>query len=233
MFRNLFIKTAIFGAFMASAISSANSVVYAGLSLGGNHMAGSSMLNAHRDNTGAIISQNISNKLCDTNVHGDLFAGYGERVNDVWLALEAHAGLSALETQMLLNVAQIEPKQPLSIRSSHNSGLAFHIGYEVSPNVNGYVKLGAEVRKFETRFDGKNFAGDPVVNHNKKFWSVGFVPGFGIETEFTPKITLRTEYKASIHPVRHFKTKGANVSYTSLKTKPTLHHVSLGLHFKL
>jgi len=206
---------------------------YYGLALGHSHLSGNSTVRADRTNAGVRALQNNNVNHSASNFHGELFVGYGQFVENFWLAGEVHFGLSSLETKSLLSLADVNFPQTLTIRSSHNTGMAFHVGRQMNPTTKAYIKLGVEMRKFRNNFDGKNRVADNITSLEKSYYSTAFVPGFGIETEVDKNVTMRTEYKYSIHPVKNHAEAGKLGSKTNLKTKSAIHSINVGLHLKI
>lgn len=226
MSKSLFIKplkTIVIMSFMTHLIN-ATSGVYCGIGLGASHLAAKKNL--------SVNSQNFNSVLSDSNVRGELFIGYTKAINNIWLTAEGHASLSNLETKALLDIYGVDVHQPLKLKSSHGAGAAVHIGYFVSPTHKAYIKLGAEIKKFSTEFKGKDILNDCLIDHNRSFYSVAFVPGFGIETEVDPKTIFRTEYHISLHPAKEFRVENKSPK-TALKVKPRNHNVTFGIYFKM
>jgi len=229
-------KVSKVGAFLGilSTCAIASSGFYGGFSVGGAHLSGKHNLHVNRNNAaGVAIPQNYQTNLSDKAMSGELFAGYEQKVSDIFLGAEAHFGLTRLETQALLDISDINTKRPLNVKSDHGFGAAVHFGYPVNPQTRAYVKLGFETRKFVSSFRALNLTVDPLLNHSKTYYSTAFVPGFGIETEVTPIIHLRTEYKVALHREKTHQTIGNNPDRTAIKSKPTVHHVTVGVNVKI
>lgn len=235
MIKHLFTKALTVGSFLGILTSTSGAITgfYGGLAIGGAHLAGNHVLAVTRGNPAAPASQKHNTNMSAHAVHGEIFAGYGQKVNEVWFALEANYGLSNLETKTLLDITGFDSQQPLTIKSRQAAGLSVHMGYHVNPKTMAYIKLGFETRKFNADFNGANNNADPILNHTKGYYSTAFAPGFGIETEVTPDITFRTEYKVGLHSQKHHQTHGDHPEKTSLKTRPTMHHMTVGLHYKI
>ena len=132
-----------------------------------------------------------------------------------------------------MDISGVGSKQSLGIKSNHSLGGAVHVGFFVNKQTKAYLKLGTEYRKFHINFQSNNKDGSNLLDHKRSFKSLAFVPGFGIETELSPSWVLRTEYKMALHPEREMKTAGKGGAFTKVKSQPRIHHVSLGIHFKI
>ena len=196
--------------------------IYCGLGLGGAHLSAK--------NTLSVNGHNFNSKLSDSSIHGELFLGYGMSNNAWHVAVEGHFGLSKLETESLLDITGPNSRHPLNIKSyPPTGGLAFHIGHFITPTHKAYIKLGVELRKFYTSFKGNNI----LTDHNKDYYSIGFIPGFGIETEINPTMVIRTEYRMALHRAKKFSSSQANCPTTSLKNSPITHTAMIGTYWKL
>ena len=236
MIKHIFMKVSKVGAFLGilSTCAFASSGFYGGLSLGGAHLSGKHNLHVNRNSAAGVANpQNFQANMSDRAMSGEIFAGYEQKVSDLFLGLEAHFGLTRLETEALLDISGINVKRPLNVKSDHGYGAAVHFGYPINPQNRAYVKLGFEIRKFVSSFRSLNHTGDLLLNHSKTYYSTAFVPGFGIETEVTPIIHLRTEYKIALHPAKLHQTIGTNPDRTAIKSKPTVHHVTVGFNVKI
>lgn len=228
MVKSLFLKLLKVIAVTTPLMSSINAStgVYCGIGLGGTHLAAKRNL--------SVNDRNFNSVLHDSSVRGELFVGYTKPINNIWLTVEIHGSLSNLETTELLDLFGINIKQPLKVKSSHGAGLAFHIGHCINPISKAYIKLGVEVKKFYSEFKGHNNINNTPINHNENFYSVGFVPGFGIETDIDPKTTFRMEYHIAFHPSKHCSHPLADKrSVSLLKVTPKTHNITFGIHYKI
>jgi len=206
----------------------ANTGFYIGAAIGGANLNGKNQLSLLRNNNVSSFTTQMSN----TDVHVEALAGYGQFVDSIWLGIESHVGVSPLEAQAFLDASGINSRQKLNVKSYHKAGMDFHIGYALHPKSKAYIKLGGEVRKFSHDFNATNQHGDPVANHNKSYYSGAFVSGLGVETEVSPQITIRSEYKVAIHPEKSLATS-INTSKTTLKTRPHVHHFMISFIHKI
>lgn len=235
MIRRLFSKTLAITAIFSSFCLSAHGLVglYGGVALGGAHLSNKHNLHVNRLNgAGVAFPQNYALPLANQNLSAEVFGGYGIMIQQIWLAVEAHASLSKLETKALLDISGIGSSQELNIKSKHALGASVHIGTMIQPQTKVYFKLGLEHRKFESSFNGANQLGDALLSHNRSHRSTAFVPGFGVDHEINELVSLRSEYRVAFHPVREHVINADN-RRTSLKNKATFHHVLLGLHFRV
>lgn len=227
--RILFHSLKVISILSVSVISAhASSGFYIGFALGSNHHAGSHNLSVESTQAANTSTRNFNGSLSGGNLHGDIFLGYAQKIQDIHTALEAYIGLSRLETKSLLDITGFNSTNELNVRSNNGYGISAHLGYPVNVSTKAYVKVGAEVRRFSTNVAGN----DDIVNHNKSYYSTGFVPGLGLEAEVTPSISVRSEYRVALHPAKQFKTSKNNLT-TNYKVTPRIHHFNVGVYFKI
>jgi opacity protein-like surface antigen len=76
--------------------------------------------------------------------------------------------------------------------------------------------------------------GDPnILNLNKSYNSTAFVPGLGMETDLTPRLSLRAEYRSALHSAKTLQTSNSQTQITVIKTRPTIHIFNVGLTVKI
>jgi len=221
MLKNLFFVSlkafAVFGLLANFSNANANNPweqrFYGGLSLGGASL--------NTQNNLSVRSSQISKKTNDTNVHGELIGGYEISNQNIFLALETDIGLSSAATEELLTLAGIQ--HPFTIESKNGFGFAAHIGKSIDENHRVYLKLGIEIKKFQTELKGLN----RFTDHKKSFNGIGFVPGIGIEKKLTDTVNFRTEYKVSLYSAKKLVSE-----HTTHTIKTVTHHLTAGFYFK-
>jgi opacity protein-like surface antigen len=106
-----------------------------------------------------------------------------------------------------------------------------HLVTTLSNTINKlYLKIGLEFRHFKVNFTDPS---NTFLNLNKSYNSIAFVPGFGLEIDLTPNLSLRMEYRIALHPKKTVQLSNAASQTTSIQTNPTIHHLNLGLAFKI
>jgi opacity protein-like surface antigen len=205
---------------------------YIGAAVGGNAMTGTSNLDTTRVVGGAPFAQNGRFSISDKNVAGDIFVGFGRRINCAWLAIEAIAGLSSLTSRSTFDFTDANSQQ-LNIKTTNSWGGAFNIGYFVHEMTKLYIKLGIESRRFRHTFINSDGNVPTLLGVNKSLRSTAFVPGFGMETELNCRFALRTEYRTALHPRKTTTVSGTTPSVSSVKAKPTIHYFTVGLTFRI
>lgn len=209
--------------------------IYVGAALGGSALTGKTDLFVNRILNGGVnpLPQSFNTTISDKNIGGDIFLGYGKRMNCAWIAGEIIASLSSLHARQAFDITATNSQQPLSIRTNHAWGAAINLGYHLHTTTKLYVKLGIETRRFKVNFNATNNLGDPLSSLNKNYHSTAFVPGLGIETELNHRFSLRAEYRTALHSKKTVSVSGVNPITTSVKTNPTIHYFNLGLTFKI
>ena len=218
---------------------------YAGAALGGTALTGKSNLSLNRF-VGAPIAnnvpQNFNPTIGDKNFAADIFVGFGKRFNCTWVGFEVLASLSSLTANAPLDITPLtagaDNGQFLSIKTSNAWGGTFNFGYYMNPTTKLYLKLGLESRRFRTNFNGTGnaavAAADPnILSVVKNTTSTAFVPGFGLETDLTPRLSLRTDYRIALHPRKTTNVTNSATQFSNIRTKPTIHYFNLGLVVKI
>ena len=199
--------------------------LYVGAALGGAALMGKSNVLLTRPLGGAPIAQNFFLTPSDKNVAGSIFAGYGRRLNCLWLAGEVLGSFSPLGANMDLGITSDNP-QSLEIKTTSAIEGAFKLGYYINETHKLYLKMGVELRRFKVNFrDPSNI----FVNLNKTYNSTAFVPGLGMEVELTPHFSMRTEYRIALHPKKTVNITASAAQMTTVQTTPTIHYLNLGL----
>jgi opacity protein-like surface antigen len=208
---------------------------YGGVALGGAVLTGKSNLSVSRINPlGFLQPNNFGPRLSDGNVTGDFFIGYGKRLNCFWVAVEAIASLTSLNSKASLDLSDLNTGQFLSAKTTNAWIGAVNLGRYLNESIKVYVKLGIESRRFRVNFTGvPNPAADPLVNLNKTYTSVAFVPGLGMEVDLTPRFSLRTEYRGAFHQAKTVQVTQSATTYTSVKTTPVIHSFTVGFTVKI
>lgn len=203
---------------------------YVGAALGGADLTAKSDLLLNRLGLGGNpLPQNFYLTTADKNVAGDIFLGYGKRINCLWVAGEVTGSLASLSSKAVLGISSTNP-QTLETKTTNAVEGSFKLGYHISSVHMLYLKAGVELRRFKVTFT------DPTnlfTTLNKSYNSTAFVPGMGMEVELTPRFSLRAEYRAALHPKKTVQAANSALQSTSVKTKPTIHYLNLGLVFKI
>jgi opacity protein-like surface antigen len=213
--------------------------IYVGAALGGAAMTGKSTINVSRlvPALAAVVPANYSPTVSDKNVAGDIFIGFGKRFNCFWVAFEALASFTSLNSKNLIDITPLTTSgngQSLQFKTTNAWGAAFNLGYHINQASKLYVKLGFECRRFRTTLNANLPPNDPnLLNLNQSKNSTAFVPGLGMDTEICPRLSLRTEYRVALHNGKTVQAANSPTQYSSVKTKPTIHYFNLGLTFKI
>ncbi|MBM3633059.1 MAG: porin family protein [Alphaproteobacteria bacterium] len=215
---------------------------YAGAALGGTALTGKSNLSVRR-NIPALgdVPQNFNPTIGDKNFAADIFVGFGKRFQCTWVGFEVLASLSSLNANAPLDITPLTTSdngQFLSIKTTNAWGGTFNFGYYMNPTTKLYVKLGLESRRFRTNFNGTGNAAVAATDPNllsivKNTTSTAFVPGFGLETDLTPRLSLRTDYRIALHPRKTTNVTNSATQFSNIRTKPTVHYFNLGLVVKI
>lgn len=216
---------------------------YAGAALGGTALTGKSNLSINRNVPVLLgnIPQNFNPTIGDKNFAADLFIGFGKRFNCTWVGFEVLASLSSLNANAPLDITPLtttDNGQFLSIKTSNAWGGTFNFGYYMNATTKLYLKLGLESRRFRTNFNGAGnaavIANDPnLLSITKNTSSTAFVPGFGLETDLTPRLSLRTDYRIALHPRKTTNVANSATQFSNVRTKPTVHYFNIGLVVKI
>ncbi|MBM3467955.1 MAG: hypothetical protein FJX71_00805 [Alphaproteobacteria bacterium] len=204
--------------------------IYAGAAIGGASLTGRQELFLVRDVLGLPLRLNNVLNLSDKSVEGDLFVGYGRRFNCFWLAAEAVAALTSLNSRNVLDITGAGSAQRVSTRTSNAWGGAFNIGYYFTQTQKFYLKIGFENRRFKVNFT------DPTVLYagiNRGYSSTAFVPGAGIELDLTQRFSVRGEYRVALHGKRTLQAAGVTPQATVVQTKPHIQYINVGLVVKI
>jgi opacity protein-like surface antigen len=202
---------------------------YAGVALGGADLTVKSDLFLNRQMNGAPSPQNFYLTATDKNVAGDIFLGYGKRINYLWIAGEVTGSFASLTSKTTLGISSTT-SQFLETKTTNAVGGALKLGYYMSSAHKLYFRAGVELRRFKVKFtDPANF----FTSLDKSYNSTAFVPGIGMEVDITSRFSLRAEYRVALHPRKTVQAVGSAVQSTSAQTKPTIHYLNLGLVFKI
>jgi len=212
--------------------------IYIGAAVGGAALTGKSNLNINRNAVpfGGVTPQNFNLTISDKNVSGDIFLGYGKRFNCFWAGLEALASFTSLNSKSNVDITPeiaAANGQSLSVKSTFGWGGNLNLGYYINQATKLYLKLGVESRRFRVNFNGAINADPTILNLNKSYNSTAFVPGLGMETDLTPRLSLRAEYRTALHPAKTVQVSNSVTQSTIIKTRPTVHLFNLGLTFKI
>ena len=211
-------------------LSTSKTGLYIGAALGGADLTAKSNLLLNRLIIVNPTPQKFSLTTTDKNIAADIFVGYGKRLNCLSLEGEITGSFASLSSKTGLNITNINTTQSLEIKTTSAVGGAFKLGYYINPTNKLYLKIGFELRRFKANFtDPSNF----LLNLNKTYNSTAFVPGLGLEIDLTPCLALRTEYRVALHPKKTVQISNAASQATAIQTKPTIHHLNLGLVFKI
>lgn len=202
---------------------------YIGAALGGADLTAKSDLFLNRLVVGIPSPQNFYLTTTDKNIAGDIFLGYGKRINCLWVAGEVTGSLASLASKTVLGLSS-RNSQSLETKTTNAIEGSLKLGYYIGPVHKLYLKAGVELRRFKVNFaDPANFFTSLSKNYN----STAFVPGIGMEVDLTPRFSLRAEYRAALHPKKTIQAVGSATQPTSVKTNPTVHHLNLGLVFRI
>lgn len=203
---------------------------YVGAALGGADLTAKSNLLISQLVGVAPVPQNFSLTTTEKNIAGDIFVGYGKRLDCLSLEGEVTGSFAPLKSKTDLNITNINTTQSLEVKTTSAVEGALKLGYYMNTTNKLYFKVGLEYRRFKVNFtDPSNI----FVNLNKTHNSTAFVPGLGHEVDLTPCLSLRTEYRIALHPKKTVEVANAASQATSIQTKPTIHHLNLGLVFKI
>lgn len=238
MFKQTVTKTFFLASLVSLATTAVNANVpmsnfYVGAAIGGNAMTGTSNLSTNRLLVAAPFVQNANTRISDKNIAGDIFVGYGRRINCVWLAVEAIAGLSSLTSRSVIDMSTDNSSQVLTVKTTNSWGGAFNLGYFVHEMTKLYIKLGIESRNIRHIFNNPDTTTPSLLGLSKSNRSTAFVPGFGMETDINKRFAVRTEYRTALHPRKTTTVTGTSPSSTSIQTKPTIHYFTVGLTFRI
>ena len=238
MSKHTFTKSVIIAglAFLSSSSVLANHTgFYGGVALGGAALTGKSGLLVSRINPlGFLQPNNYGSRLSDGSITGDFFVGYGKRLNCFWVAAEAIASLTNLNSKTSLDLSDLNSGQFLSVKTTNGWVGAINLGYYLNESLKVYIKLGIESRRFRVNFTGvPNAAGDALVNLNTTYTSTAFVPGLGMEVDLTPRFSLRTEYRGAFHQAKIVQVTQSATAYTIVKTTPVIHTFTVGFTVKI
>jgi len=240
--KHLLKSAAVAGAIAAlSPAAQAQTGIYAGAGVGMTVLSGKSNLSVSRTFPppllNGLIPQSFNTNMSDKNIAGDLFIGYGKRFNCFWGSIEALASFSSLRSKQFLDISQgavTGNGQFLANRTTHAFGGSVNLGHHLNDTTRLYIKLGFEARRFQATFISDfPFADDPLVGVNKRYWSTGFVPGIGLETELSPRFAVRTEYRCAFHKGKTVQVANSATEFSTITTKPTLHTFNVGLIVKI
>ena len=210
-------------------LSIPNTGFYVGGALGGAELSTESNLFISRIIAGAITPQNFSLKTTDKNIAGDIFVGYGKRINCFSLEGEFLGSFASLKSISKLGITTANPQ--LGSKTTNALGGAVKLGYYINATSKLYFKMGFELRRFEIIFTDLS---NSLLSLNKSYNSTAFVPGIGIESDLTTRISLRTEYRVALHPKKISEVTSVALSkVTSSQIKPTIHYLNVGLVFKI
>lgn len=236
--RKTTIKALVFAALTPAALVSTKGAplsapktgFYVGAALGAADLTTKSNLFLRQLIAGVDTSQKFSLPVTDKNIASDIFIGYGKRMDCFSFEGEVTGSLASLSSKTNLNTVNINMNQSLETKTTSAVGGALKLGYYINPTNKLYLKIGFELRRFKVSFTD---SGNAFVNLNKSYNSTAFAPGFGHEVDLTPCLALRTEYRIALHPKKTIEVAHSATQSTSIQSKPTIHHLNVGLVFKM
>jgi opacity protein-like surface antigen len=237
MTRKMLSKTLISVSVLALLAQSAiaNTGFYGGAAVGAAALTGDSKLSLGRVFLGAADRRSLNFDLSAKNIDGDLFIGYGKRLNCFWLAIEAIASFTSLRSKNTLDLDGENSGENLTTKTTNAGGGSVNLGYYINPTSKLYIKLGIESRRFSVNFV-EPIVIDPFFSLNKSYRSTAFVPGLGMDVEINPRFSVRTEYRIALHrkkTVQDNNLAAAFPLFTNIQAKPTIHYFNVGFVVKI
>lgn len=201
---------------------------YAGLGAGVQHVTGSSSHSIHEVFTPfsdlprqapTVSDYSFYNDMGNTTLDGGIFFGYGQVFNTSYyvggelFGRYAHATVDSVNTFPLAAADRpiTEATSSLNVNTKLAYGADVRLGFLPSDKTLIYAVLGVESAKFDCHA-GLSSA-DGFIDHGYDFdkQAVAFMPGVGIETMLTNRISLRGQYTyadfASFSHSDYFKTE--------------------------
>ncbi len=187
---------------------------YVGGSIGGHLTEGSqtglstSTLNILSPNQILASSSNLREKLFDHDVTGILFAGYGIRCCQLYLAAEGFLQFSPTRfkargyvNEISSRIEQIDNATSICEGiNTHQWGIDFLPGWYLNCSTLLYGRLGLSTARWhlkagtEFQFDNVFDSGEVSVMSSKKKDFISFRAGLGIEKRLTRRLSLRADY---------------------------------------
>lgn len=176
---------------------------YAGAGVGVEHLTGS--VDRFTDRVESIdgitreAKFSAHDDIGDTSLDGGIFAGYGQVLNTAYyLGAEAfarYAHLTATNSSFSERESDLSTYNSLSVDTKWAYGAALKFGYLPTAKTMIYVLAGVETAKFDCHGSHAE-SGSEGFSHDYDFdkQAVAFMPGVGIETMLTDKISLRGQY---------------------------------------
>lgn len=178
--------------------------------------------------------------------NGNIFAGYGLSFKTHYYfggELFANIFSGDIKTHHVYNFmseGNLTPKQIVDhfdskVKMPYSFGADLRTGYLISPKIMIYVLFGLDYAKIKATGTLQNnngildFSTTPyVMNNDINKWTLGYMPGLGVEASLSKHVSLRMQYTYtyyhSIQDTVHFKSENANkalsTGQSSIRIKP-------------